>query len=74
MPINNGQIPPKFGMFRGEVKWVSDHRGERMVNVTATLPILMLEKIDELVREGRISSRSRFIREAVKNYFRTSNT
>ena len=40
-------------------------------NITATLPILLLEKIDELVTDGQVSSRSRFIREAVKNYFKT---
>jgi len=49
---------------------MSDHRQERMVNITATLLILLLEKIDELVTEGQVSSRS-FIREAVKNYFKT---
>jgi metal-responsive CopG/Arc/MetJ family transcriptional regulator len=39
-----------------------------MVNITATLPILLLEKIDELVREGKVHSRSYLIREAVRKY------
>ena len=44
------------------------HRSERMVNITTTLPIPMLEKLDELVHEGKVPSRSHVIREAVRNY------
>jgi len=46
-------------------------RSERMANITAMLPIQMLEEIDELVHEGKARSRSHFIREAVKNYLKT---
>ena len=44
---------------------------ERMTNITTTLPIPLLEKIDELVVEGQVPSRSHVIREAVKNYLKT---
>jgi Arc/MetJ-type ribon-helix-helix transcriptional regulator len=43
-------------------------RSERMANITATLPIQLLEKVDELVEDGKIRSRSHLIREAVRNY------
>jgi len=46
-------------------------RSERMANITATLPIPLLERIDELVHEGKIPSRSQVIREAVRNYLKT---
>ena len=46
-------------------------RPERMANITATLPIQMLDTIDELVHEGKIRSRSHLIREAVKNYLKS---
>ena len=42
-----------------------------MANITTTLPILMLETIDELVREGKVPSRSHVIREAVRNYLKS---
>jgi metal-responsive CopG/Arc/MetJ family transcriptional regulator len=41
-----------------------------MANVTTTLPIPLLEKIDDLVHEGKVRSRSRLIREAVKDYLK----
>jgi metal-responsive CopG/Arc/MetJ family transcriptional regulator len=44
-------------------------KSERMANIT-TLPISLLEKIDELVDEGKVPSRSHVIREAVRNYLR----
>lgn len=50
---------------------MNGHRSERMVNITATLPITLLERIDELVQNGRVSSRSRLIREAVKGYLKS---
>ena len=46
-------------------------RSERMVNITATLPIQLLESINELVHEGKVPSRSYVIREAVRNYLKT---
>ena len=51
-----------------EVSQMVGRRSERMVNITSTLPILLLERIDELVAEGKVSSRSHAIREAVRNY------
>jgi len=42
-----------------------------MANITATLPIQLLERIDELVHEGKVPSRSQVIREAVRNYLKT---
>jgi metal-responsive CopG/Arc/MetJ family transcriptional regulator len=41
-----------------------------MVNITATLQIPLLEKIDQLVREGKVPSRSGVIREAVRSYLK----
>ena len=55
---------------RGSKKMIGG-RSERMANVTATLPIQMLDRIDELVHEGKIRSRSHLIREAVRNYLKT---
>jgi Arc/MetJ-type ribon-helix-helix transcriptional regulator len=42
-----------------------------MTNITTTLPIPLLEKMDELVVEGQVPSRSHVVREAVKNYLKT---
>ena len=50
---------------------MTGHRSERMVNITATLPIALLERIDESVHEGRVSSRSYLIREAVRDYLKS---
>jgi Arc/MetJ-type ribon-helix-helix transcriptional regulator len=44
-----------------------------MVNITATLPIQLLEEIDDLVHEGKIPSRSHLIREAVREYLKPVN-
>lgn len=44
------------------------NKSKRMAGITATLPIGILEKIDELVEKDRIPSRSHLIREAVKEY------
>ena len=44
------------------------HRSERRVNITATLPLEFLDKIDELIDEDIAPSRSFVIREAVKKY------
>jgi Arc/MetJ-type ribon-helix-helix transcriptional regulator len=42
-----------------------------MANITSTLPMPLLERIDELVHEGKVPSRSYVIREAVRNYLKT---
>jgi len=44
------------------------HRSERRVNITATLPIEFLDRIDELIDDDTVPSRSFVIREAVKRY------
>jgi len=41
-----------------------------MANITATLPIQLLDKIDEMVDEDKVPSRSFVIREAVKRYLK----
>jgi Arc/MetJ-type ribon-helix-helix transcriptional regulator len=41
-----------------------------MANITATLPVHLLDKIDEMVDEDRAPSRSFVIREAVVKYLR----
>jgi len=41
-----------------------------MANITATLPIRMLEEIDDLIHEGKVRSRSQVIREAVRDYLK----
>jgi metal-responsive CopG/Arc/MetJ family transcriptional regulator len=46
-------------------------RSERMVNVTTTITIPLLERVDELVHEAIVPSRSHLIREAVSNYLKT---
>ncbi len=43
-------------------------RSERRVNITATLPLEFLERIDELIDDDTAPSRSFVIREAVKKY------
>jgi len=42
-----------------------------MANMSTTLPIPMLEEIDELVRKGKVPSRAYVIRKAVKDYLKT---
>ena len=49
---------------------MAGRRSERMANVTTTLTIPLLERIDELVHEGKAPSRSHVIREAVRNYLK----
>jgi Arc/MetJ-type ribon-helix-helix transcriptional regulator len=49
---------------------MSGRRSERMANITTTLPIPMLERIDELVHEGKVPSWSHVIREAVSSYLK----
>ena len=42
----------------------------RMANITATLPIQLLDKVDELIDEDKAPSRSYVIREAVRKYLK----
>jgi metal-responsive CopG/Arc/MetJ family transcriptional regulator len=50
---------------------MSGYRSRRMTNLSTTLPIPMLERIDELIHEGKVPSRPHVIREAVKDYLKT---
>jgi metal-responsive CopG/Arc/MetJ family transcriptional regulator len=45
-------------------------KSKRMANITATLPIVLLDRIDELVDKDRAPSRSYVIREAVSKYLK----
>ena len=52
-----------------EVTDVSSRRS-RMANITATLPIQLLEKMDDLIDRDKVPSRSFVIREAVRKYLK----
>jgi len=45
-------------------------KSTRMANITATLPIQLLDEIDEMVDEDKAPSRSYVIREAVRKYLK----
>ncbi len=45
-------------------------RSRRMASITATLPIVTLDEIDELVASDSVPSRSYLIREAVRIYLK----
>ncbi len=45
-------------------------KSRRMANITATLPVQLLDRIDELVDEDKVPSRSYVIREAVRKYLK----
>jgi metal-responsive CopG/Arc/MetJ family transcriptional regulator len=45
-------------------------KSHRMANITATMPIQLLDKIDEMVEEDKAPSRSYVIREAVRKYLK----
>ncbi len=49
---------------------MSSHKSKRMANITATLPIIVLDRIDELVEKDEVPSRSYVIREAVGRYLK----
>jgi metal-responsive CopG/Arc/MetJ family transcriptional regulator len=46
------------------------NRSKRMASITATLPILILDRIDDLIAKEKIPSRSYLIREAVARYLK----
>ena len=56
-----GAMAPEGGAMAG-------HRSQRMVNITTTPPIPLLERIGDLVHEGKVPSSSYLIREAVRKY------
>jgi len=45
-------------------------RRSRMANITATLPIQLLDKMDDLIDRDKVPSRSFVIREAVRKYLK----
>ena len=45
-------------------------RSKRMASITATLPILVLDRIDDLIAKDKVPSRSYLIREAVSKYLK----
>ncbi|MGA2790060.1 MAG: ribbon-helix-helix protein, CopG family [Candidatus Bathyarchaeia archaeon] len=57
-----------------EIKEIAEYRmgrrSKRMANITATLPVQLLDKVDELIDEDRAPSRSYIIREAVRKYLK----
>ncbi len=42
----------------------------RMANITATLPVQLLDRVDELIDDDKAPSRSYVIREAVRKYLK----
>jgi metal-responsive CopG/Arc/MetJ family transcriptional regulator len=48
---------------------MATHR-TRMVVITATLPVRLLERIDDFVENGKVPSRSFVIREAVDAFLK----
>jgi metal-responsive CopG/Arc/MetJ family transcriptional regulator len=46
------------------------NRRSRMANITATLPIQLLDKVDDLIDKEKAPSRSYVIREAVRKYLK----
>jgi len=46
-------------------------RYERKANVTVTLPLQLLDKIDDLIDEGKVVSRSKLVLDAVERYLKT---
>ena len=49
---------------------LAGRKSRRMANITATLPIQLLDKIDEMVEDDKAPSRSFVIREAVRKYLK----
>jgi len=46
------------------------NRRSRMANITATLPIQLLDRMDDLIDKEKVPSRSYVIREAVRKYLK----
>ena len=49
----------------------SGGRNESMVNVSVTLPVSMLDRLDSLIEKGRIASRSQAARDALTRYLKS---
>lgn len=46
-------------------------RGQRMANVTVTLPVNILDRLDDLVEKRKIASRSQAVRDALERYLKS---
>lgn len=46
-------------------------RGQRMANVTVTLPVKILDKLDDLVERRKIPSRSQAVRDALERFLKS---
>ncbi len=46
-------------------------RGQRMANVTVTLPLNVLDKLDDMVEKGKAGSRSQAVRDALERFLRS---
>jgi metal-responsive CopG/Arc/MetJ family transcriptional regulator len=42
-----------------------------MANVTVTLPVNMLDKLDDLIEKSKLSSRSQAVRTALERYLKS---
>jgi Arc/MetJ-type ribon-helix-helix transcriptional regulator len=42
-----------------------------MANVTVTLPLNMLDKLDDLVEKGKTASRSQAVRDALERFLKS---
>lgn len=49
---------------------MASRRAMRMAIITATLPVQLLDQIDNLVEDGKVPSRSYVIREAVGSFLK----
>jgi metal-responsive CopG/Arc/MetJ family transcriptional regulator len=57
-------------MHADEAALLTRRKSKRMANITATLPLQLLDRIDELIEGDKVPSRSYVIREAVKNFLK----
>lgn len=55
----------------GEYSMRPGRRLERKANVTITLPLTLLDTIDDYVEQGKATSRSRLVRDAIEEYVKT---
>jgi metal-responsive CopG/Arc/MetJ family transcriptional regulator len=46
-------------------------RGQRMANVTVTLPVNMLDRLDDLIEKSKLASRSQAVRTALERYLKS---
>ena len=53
---------------------ISGRKLKRMANITATLPVQLLDTIDDLVEQEKVPSRSYVIREAVTRFLKEFQT